>query len=225
EMKAGRARKSGGRAEGAAAAASDSPASRAAAKEETREALVRAAMQAFAEEGLDAPSLDAICARAGLTRGAFYVHFASRDDLIVAVMARASVWMMDVLIQSGDAALDLRNTVRAFAGAVAGGAYPRSGRVRLHHVLDACARSPSIRAGRVAVLSEARTRLAAAARRGQKAGTVRRDVEAGALAEVLLSLVLGVEVILALDFPFDVRAGAEAILRAFAGQRGAAAPE
>src|SRR5262245_37416602 len=44
-------------------------------KQETREALLRAGMEMFAEQGLDAPSLDALCARAGFTRGAFYVHF------------------------------------------------------------------------------------------------------------------------------------------------------
>ena len=46
-----------------------------AAKKETRSALIRAALKLFHEEGFDGPSLDAICARAGYTRGAFYVHF------------------------------------------------------------------------------------------------------------------------------------------------------
>jgi len=35
---------------------------------------------------LDTPSLDDICDRAGFTRGAFYVHFADREALLVAVM-------------------------------------------------------------------------------------------------------------------------------------------
>jgi AcrR family transcriptional regulator len=50
---------------------------REAGKRETREALLRAAMDEFAEKGRDLPSLDASCARAGFTRGAFYVHFAT----------------------------------------------------------------------------------------------------------------------------------------------------
>ena len=50
-------------------------------KQETREALISAALAEFAEHGFDAPSLDAICARAGYTRGAFYVHFRDRSDL------------------------------------------------------------------------------------------------------------------------------------------------
>src|SRR5437762_11352292 len=53
----------------------------------TREALIDAGMAAFGAEGLDA-SLDGICARAGYTRGAFYVHFRDRDDFLVAIMDR-----------------------------------------------------------------------------------------------------------------------------------------
>ena len=53
---------------------------------ETREALIQAGLAEFAERGFDAPSLDKICARAGFTRGAFYVHFENREDFLVAVM-------------------------------------------------------------------------------------------------------------------------------------------
>ena len=40
-------------------------------KQATRDALISAGMALFAEQGLDGPSLDAICDRAGFTRGAF----------------------------------------------------------------------------------------------------------------------------------------------------------
>src|SRR5687767_6811049 len=56
-------------------------------KSQTRQAIVEAAVACFSEAGLDSPSLDSICARAGCTRGAFYVHFKNRDALIAAAMA------------------------------------------------------------------------------------------------------------------------------------------
>ena len=59
--------------------------SRAESKEFTRQALLKAGLLELIEHGLDTPSLDAICARAGYTRGAFYVHFKDRDDFLVAV--------------------------------------------------------------------------------------------------------------------------------------------
>src|SRR5262250_414344 len=60
--------------------------SRAETKEATRQALLVAGLAELVEHGLDVPSLDAICARAGYTRGAFYVHFKDREDFFVAVM-------------------------------------------------------------------------------------------------------------------------------------------
>src|SRR4249919_2412241 len=77
------------------------------AKRETREALIAAGVAAFAEEGIDAPSLDSICARAGYTRGAFYVHFKDRDDFLIAVMERAIGGFLDALTPSGEAGRDL----------------------------------------------------------------------------------------------------------------------
>jgi AcrR family transcriptional regulator len=207
-----------------ASAPAPAPGTRAATKAATRDALVIAAMEAFAHEGLDAPSLDAICARAGLTRGAFYVHFRDRDELVAAVMDRASGWMMDALIARGDASLDLMNTVRLFGEAVAVGGYPRAGQVRLQHVLDACARSSVVRDGRIRVLDQVRDRLTAVTRSGQRAGTIRRDLPPRAVAEVLVAIVLGVEVLLELRFPFDVRADSEALLGALLARRPRARP-
>ncbi len=93
---------------------------RAEAKQETREALIAAALAEFAEHGLDAPSLDAICARAGYTRGAFYVHFRDRADLLVAVVEHAMTVFMDAVIATGGAGHDLERTIDRFASAVVG---------------------------------------------------------------------------------------------------------
>src|SRR5215212_2654399 len=74
------------------------PSTREQAKAETREALIMAALDEFAAHGLEAPSLDAICARAGYTRGAFYVHFKDRGDLLIAVVEHALTHFMDSVI-------------------------------------------------------------------------------------------------------------------------------
>ena len=52
----------------------------------TRRALASAAAELIAEKGWDRTSLDEICARAGMTRGAFHGNFESRDALFMAVM-------------------------------------------------------------------------------------------------------------------------------------------
>jgi AcrR family transcriptional regulator len=64
------------------------PGRRAAMSAETAERLVAAARRAFAREGYAAASMDALCAEAGLTRGALYHHFGGKEGLLEAVVRR-----------------------------------------------------------------------------------------------------------------------------------------
>jgi TetR/AcrR family transcriptional repressor of nem operon len=56
--------------------------------EENRERIVAAASRLFREKGFDGVGLDAIMARAGLTHGGFYRHFASKDALAEEAVSR-----------------------------------------------------------------------------------------------------------------------------------------
>lgn len=49
----------------------------------TQKALLEAAAAAFAEHGLSGAKLEAIADRAGVTKGAIYSHYNSREDLLV----------------------------------------------------------------------------------------------------------------------------------------------
>ena len=53
----------------------------------TRAKIVKAAGRVFRRDGYEAAKIDAIMADAGLTRGGFYAHFASKKALFEAVMA------------------------------------------------------------------------------------------------------------------------------------------
>src|SRR4051812_44229706 len=55
-------------------------------REATRERLFQAATRVFEERGIGAASVDAIAAAAGFTRGAFYSNFASKEELIIAML-------------------------------------------------------------------------------------------------------------------------------------------
>jgi AcrR family transcriptional regulator len=52
-------------------------------------ALLDAALELFAEQGYGATSIPDICARAGLTKGAFYSNFANKDALFLALLDRS----------------------------------------------------------------------------------------------------------------------------------------
>jgi AcrR family transcriptional regulator len=56
--------------------------------EATTAALVDAARELFARDGYDATSLDAVAARAGVTKGAVYHHFDGKRQLFEAVFVR-----------------------------------------------------------------------------------------------------------------------------------------
>jgi len=56
-------------------------------RENTRARLLEAAAQVFAEVGLDGASVEAVCERAGFTRGAFYSNFESKDELFLTLTA------------------------------------------------------------------------------------------------------------------------------------------
>ena len=59
-------------------------------REATRQKLLDAAAQVFAQVGLDAASVEAICERAGFTRGAFYSNFESKDELFLELSGTVS---------------------------------------------------------------------------------------------------------------------------------------
>ena len=192
--------------------------SRELAKEETRAKLIAAGVDLFARQGLAGPSLDAICAHAGFTRGAFYVHFKDRDDFIVAVMEKVTGTFMDMVIATGDAALDLERTIELFVTAVTTGTFPFGSDIPSYQFYEACARSPRLRESYVRMVRQAMVRVAHAVREGQDAETVRSDIEPEQVATILVAIVLGVQTLRENGVPFDiVRAAADVKRVLFAG--------
>jgi AcrR family transcriptional regulator len=69
----------------------DDPAARrarSARREATRQRVLDAAREIFAERGIIGATVEEICERAGFTRGAFYSNFADKEDVLRAVIAR-----------------------------------------------------------------------------------------------------------------------------------------
>jgi TetR/AcrR family transcriptional repressor of nem operon len=173
------------------------------APDETRAALVAAASRLFLRDGLDVPSLDAICEEAGKTRGAFYVHFRSREDLVAAVVELALTELLDRIVRPDQ---DLPAIVRSFVAALSAGALPLSREVRFSQVLEASVRSPELRVRFLAMLLVAKGRIADAIERSIASGTVDASRDPHAVAEMLLAIVLGVQSAAQLGAPYDAAA-------------------
>ncbi|HTR37751.1 MAG TPA: TetR family transcriptional regulator [Bryobacteraceae bacterium] len=65
--------------------------------EATRRALIEAARRIFARDGFEASRIEDIAAATGHTRGAFYAHFASKEDLFFALFEQESGQQMIML--------------------------------------------------------------------------------------------------------------------------------
>jgi AcrR family transcriptional regulator len=66
--------------------------------EATTTALITAARELFAEDGYAATSLDAVVAKAGVTKGALYHHFSGKRDLFASVFAGEQVRLTEAVV-------------------------------------------------------------------------------------------------------------------------------
>ncbi|MFC9996051.1 TetR/AcrR family transcriptional regulator [Nocardia sp. NPDC127526] len=62
---------------------------------DTRQRLLDAAFDAFAEDGLGRTTVEQICDRAGFTRGAFYSNFSSLEELFLAMWEQRSAQLLE----------------------------------------------------------------------------------------------------------------------------------
>ena len=88
----------------------------------TRARLTQAAEDVFAERGFHAATLDAIAARAGMTKGAVYGNFRNKEALLLATYRRAAVGVRPHFVMGAPLAEQMRTlgeAVVAFAPAAA----------------------------------------------------------------------------------------------------------
>ncbi len=92
---------------------STAPLTREARKEQTRAAIVRAATKLFSKDGIEATSLDRIAKEIGLTKGAIYSTFESKDELVEAVANANSISIGDDWVL--DPSLSMKQVLRTLA--------------------------------------------------------------------------------------------------------------
>ena len=64
--------------------------------EETHQRILDAALYAFARQGYDATGVAEICQRAGITKGGFYHHFRSKQEVFLELLER---WLKEIDLQ------------------------------------------------------------------------------------------------------------------------------
>lgn len=161
-----------------------------------RERILNAARRCFLRDGFHATSMQALFAEAGVSAGAFYRYFDSKDDVILAI-AEANL-------------RDIVALIRAIASHSVGAALAEAVEVaRTKHEADGVAgiallvwaealRNPALSERFDALLSRMRRDLADVVRLQQHNGELPTDVSAEALAATLISIVPGYVLQLAL---------------------------
>ncbi len=191
-------------------------ASRAAAKQASREALIQSAMELMPEKGIDV-SLDELCAHAGYTRGAFYVHFKSRDELTLEVMTiNGENWLNSIFQPQADGeAEDLMTMVQRFLSEMVSGTYPitQKAGLRPHQLLEACARSEAIKQRYLELVTDSIRRLSTNVKKSQEKKQLQANIDPEQVASLLLGLAIGVHTMYDLDYPIDFAKGSMALLQ------------
>ena len=200
-----------------------------------RAEMIAAARRCFARDGYHQTSMPDIAAEAGLSAGAFYRYFPSKDDIVLEVAGQAFAMIFapvaellddDLPVTPGDLVAAATATVGGDgAVAVDGTAVPVDELLPAAvHAWGEIFRNDELREQATAGVERNLARLAEVLRRGQRAGTVRAELDPAAGARVLMALVHGF-VLQRAAFGLDAEAFVRAARALFGGGPGAGGAE
>ena len=160
-------------------------------RENTRARLLEAASQVFAEVGLEGATVEAVCERAGFTRGAFYSNFESKDELFLTLAgtvgeARLSAVRERVSVLVGDGALDDCDPVDLVQQIMDSGADDRLGVMLMSEIRIRALRDSAFGAAYLAQENEMIASIAAIIQEIVDAGQFRLRVEPLEAARILM---------------------------------------
>ena len=167
--------------------------------QETHSRLLRAAAEAFAREGYDAASVAEICQGAGVSKGAFYHHFESKQSLFMELLDK---WLDGLTVQLSQARTDANNVPDALLGMAAATGWlfdePTDQFVIFLEFLTQAIRDPAVWKATVAPYRSFADFFRRLVQAGIAEGTI-RPVDAERAAQVIVSLAVGLLVQSMLD--------------------------
>lgn len=168
---------------------------RAQAKEATRRALLEAGLAETIARGGEIPSVDAVVARAGFTRGAFYFYFEDRAQFVGAMLEWVITDILQLLLRTGgEGVADVREVVTRFTEAITRGEWPDVGndiRIAYLAVLRYLPTQAKVRKRHSDLMTGVIDELSDLVRDGQRSGTLRKDVDPHHVATILVLTAVG----------------------------------
>jgi AcrR family transcriptional regulator len=162
---------------------------------DTRERLLAAAAQLFADHGFDAVSVDAVAEAAGRTSGAVYDHFGSKQGLLLALLDRWEQALVTVMAAEFELAAGITDRLRAVVTNLITDASEETRRLLLleRELELRAARDPEVATVLHRRAAEAHARMARGFAAWVADGIIHPAASPDALATVLRALVVGLE--------------------------------
>jgi len=164
-------------------------------KADTRERLLSAAAQLFADHGIDAVSVDVVAEAAGRTSGAVYDHFGSKQGMLLALLDEWEQSLVTVIAAEFELAVGVSDRLRAVATNLI--AHPSEETRRLllleQELWLRAARDPAVASALRLRAAEAHARMARGFASWMADGIIEPVASPDTLATVFRALVVGLE--------------------------------
>jgi len=161
-------------------------------KHETHEKILDAAEELILKRGLNETSMNDIVAATGLSKGALYSHFDSKDELILAIHERK---IDETIDQFTGSTLDAISTIEKLSHladlALSLDAHPKTFQASNFEFMAAVSRNPAARLSLNVRHSRLTGFIEAVIEEGQAKGEFRGDVDAGQVAAILFAAAEG----------------------------------
>jgi AcrR family transcriptional regulator len=161
-------------------------------REETRQRLMEAALSVFARHGYERATVDEIVREAGFSKGAFYVHFESKEDLFWAMLEERLGRQQEAFRQTLDPGVPLFDNVRTVLRGIFGLHLqdPLWSAMFMEFAAHA-ARDERVREKLTAMYNSWRAFAVEALNDALEAGAVRQDIDPEFVASLLIAIVEG----------------------------------
>ncbi|QUD90448.1 TetR/AcrR family transcriptional regulator [Phenylobacterium montanum] len=162
-------------------------------KEARRQQILAAAVRCFSRDGFHATTTADIVREAGVSQGALYLYFATKDDIVVALAddRHQGETFLTALAQSEpDPVRGLFMLVELYGPSLGDAKRADERRVGIQGWAEAL-RSPAIHDSVVEGVAAVRKAIMGLVQRGQLAGDVRDDLDPEAVARTLIAIYQG----------------------------------
>lgn len=181
--------------------------------DQTRRHILDVAARLFAEKGYAGASFSDLVAGSGLTKGAFYFHFPSKEALALATFADQQERWVDVVSRVAEPSMKAVDQLAAMLKAVCDFCETEVSARCVSRLCFELGEDPRLRPTLTPYLSIWEELIASIVRRAQDEGDIRNDVDAGAVGRVSVAAWIGVnDVATVVSGGADLRARAEEFL-------------